>query len=387
MVTRRNLLKAAVGAVPLGCAGLPVVDERERDGLSLSLSLDIDAGIRAALDHHGTAWLSRADSVFVKVACNSPATHPSVTSPLAVASLCRALFERGAGRVLVGDQSGVMSVRLAAGEARFNSTRTVMDSNGLLAAIVASGAQPHFFDDDGFDAGYVQARMPIGADAWSQAPHIARIVTSVDHIIYLPRLAAHCLTGYTHGHKLAVGWLRDDARHAMHFDAGTLYEKYTEVNYCDQIQQRLRLVLTAVDRVLVDGGPDDGAIASAQPAIVLAGPHLANHDAVSVALLTWAQRELPRSGGRAALGFGPWAFATNAGLLASVGSATGIPWTSSAAWPSTYLPHDFAAGVWSDRALLRAYALLGGVPRRIAVAVLGGVLPKTLSDRLSALTA
>ena len=41
---------------------------------------------------------------------------------------------------------------------------------------------------------------------------IARAITEVDHLVYLPRLSSHVLTGYTHGHKIAVGWLRDDPR-------------------------------------------------------------------------------------------------------------------------------------------------------------------------------
>jgi uncharacterized protein (DUF362 family) len=296
--------------------------------------------------------------------------------------MCRALLERGAGRVLVGDQSGVMSVRRAAGDQRFSSTRALMEGNGLLDAIVEGGGEPHFFDDRGFDDGYVEATLPASASAWRTPPMIARVITEVDHIVYLPRLAAHALTGYTHGHKLAVGWMRDDTRHAMHFDASTIYEKYSELNYAAEIHARLRLVLTAVDHVLVEGGPDDGAQARCTPAIVLASEHLANHDAVSVPVLGWAREQLPRGPGSALLPFGPWASAANSGLLAMVGPTTQIPWTSDSHGPTSYLPHDFDAGVASDRALMRAYQLLGGVPRAIDVEVLGAGIPETLARRM-----
>ena len=50
---------------------------------------------------------------------------------------------------------------------------------------------------------------------------------------------------------------------------------------------------------------------------------------------------------------------------------------------SAPLPHDYAAGAKSDRALTRAYELLGGVPRTIDVALLDDdSAPPTLVERL-----
>lgn len=391
MRTRRDFLRhVGAGALlaPLGCAGLPIVDASTADSDRVVLGLhatSAEDAVALTLERVDMSWLVPGDSVFVKVACNSGNTHPAVTSPSAVRAMCRALFDRGAGRVMVGDQSGVMSVRLAAGERRHSSTRILMEGNGLLRAIEESGAEARFFDDDGFDAGYVEATMP-ALSSWRTPPMIARAITEVDHVVYLPRLASHVLTGYTHGHKLAVGWLRDDARHAMHFEAADLYEKYTEVNYCEQLRSRLRLVVTVAEQVLVEGGPDSGTRAIAETPIVLASAHLANHDAVSVALLWWAQRHLPRAGGNAAVPFGPWAPMGNAALLALVEPQTGIPWTSKSGLPSTYFAHDYAAGVTSDRALSRAYEILGGVPRGIEVELVGAAPQASLMDKLARMT-
>jgi uncharacterized protein (DUF362 family) len=388
MLTRRSFLKgAALLAAPLGCAGIPRVPPRGRDGVVFGVTPSIEEGVERALERTGTDWLSAGDSVFVKVACNSRNAHPATTSPDAVRAMVRALFARGAGRVLVGDQSGVMSVRLAANNVRHSSTRNLMEGNGLLRAIEESGAEPFFFDDDprGYDGGYVAASLP-SPRAWpaERPPMIARIVTEVDHIVYLPRLASHCLTGYTHGHKISVGWMRDDTRHQMHFQAGDIYEKYTELNYCTQIADRLRLVLTAVDRVLVDGGPDDGAVAlppEGSGAIVVASEHLANHDAVSVQVLHWAKDHLERGKGSAAVPFGPLAPMGNAALLALTPAVSGIPWTSDSIVPSSYLPHDYAAHANSDRALAHAYALLGGAPTSIEVGLVSDA-PIALVERL-----
>ena len=71
-------------------------------------------------------WLGRGDSVFVKVACNSPRRHPAVTDPNAVKALVGFLRDRGAGTVYVGDQAGVEHVRLRRNGSRKSSTFSVM---------------------------------------------------------------------------------------------------------------------------------------------------------------------------------------------------------------------------------------------------------------------
>ncbi len=391
MSTRRGFLKGTglvaggLAAAPLvgvpACKSVPVIDapfpERDRVVLGLHPSSSLPSpedAIHRTLEDVDMSWLGAGDSVFVKLACNSGNTHPAVTSPVAVRAMCKALFDRGAGRVVVGDQSGVMQVRNAR-SGKKSSTKILMEGNGLLAAIEDAGAEPHFFDDGDFDDGYVEATMPVtanGGTPWKRPAFIARIATEVDHIVYLPRLSSHLLTGYTHGHKLAVGWLRDDSRHDMHHDAGDIYEKYTDVNYCDEIRSRFRLVLTYAEEILLDGGPDGGHIATADPRVVLASTHLANHDAVSVALLTWAQKNLGTVRNSGGIPWGPWASLSNTAFLGIVGPQTGIPWESGAGGlPATYFAHDYGDGIHSDRALLRAYDILGGVPSAIDVALVG----------------
>ncbi len=398
MITRRSFLHRAgvaaggllVAPAQFGCAGLPIVDAPDVLGdrvvLGLYPSQDLAApedAIHQALDRLDMSWLKPGDSVFVKLACNSGQRHPAVTSPTAVRAMCRALLDRGAGSVLAGDQCGTMSVRLTAGDQRFRSSRDIMAGNGLLDAIVEGGGEPHFFDEGSFDDGYVPATLSMPEPSWRDPPFIARVVTEVDHIVYLPRLASHVLTGYTHGHKIAVGWLRDDARHAMHNDAHDMYEKYTEVNYCDELRARLRLVVTLAEEVLTSGGPDTGAIAEADPRIVVASTHLANHDVVSVAMLTWAQKTLAETRFNGGVPHGPWAAAGNLALLGLVEAQTRLPWTSkNAGPPGVYFAHDFAAGITSDRSLTRAYEILGGAPRTIAVALDGEEPPSSLRAHL-----
>lgn len=389
-VSRRTFLQGlAFAPVGVACAGVPVVDDVDvaagRVLLATRAGADADALVALALDELGTPWLGEGDTVLVKVACNSGNPHPAVTSPAAVAAMCLALRARGAGRVLVGDQSGTMSVRLAAGERRFSSTRELMQRNGLLSAIEEGGGEPRFFDDDGFADGYVQATPHPRARAWPSPPFVARAIVDVDHVVYLPRLSSHVLTGYTHGHKIAVGFLRDDARFVLHRDAADIYEKYVEVNYCDELRSRLRLVLTFADEALVDGGPDGGAIARLPSPLVLASTHLANHDAVSVPVLAWARAHAPFDRRTSGVPYGPWAPLGNAALLAIVEETTKIPWRAAdQGFPQPYVPHDYAASIAADRALVRAYELLGGVPRRIDVTLMGDAPPDRLVDALAA---
>ena len=380
-------LPLSPSTAPVPPVGAVTATDGVRLGLFPQATGPIEAGIHEVLGGVDWSWLKRGDSVFVKLASNSGEVHPATTSPAAVRAMVRALKDRGAGRVVVGDQSGVASVRLIKDGQRVGSTRALFQKNGLYQAIVDSGAEVHCFEEHGFHDGYVMAALPrptlsssassssTPSSVWRRQPFIARIVEEVDHIVYLPRLSAHTLCGYTHGHKLAVGFLRDDSRHVMHNDAGTIYEKYTELNYCRQIQQRLRLTVTVAEAVLTEGGPDGGRIALADPRIVLASTHLANHDAVSVGMLTWAKARFAQHAITAGLPFGAWSSLTNLAFVSMVGPTTGLPWTSddSDIADHAYAAHDFGRGVAEDRGLRYAYELLGGMPSRIAVDVVGTV--------------
>jgi uncharacterized protein (DUF362 family) len=331
--------------------------------------------VAAALADLDLSWLNAGDSVFVKLVCNSGNPHPAVTAPAAITGLCRALFERGAGRVVVGDQSGVEYVRLAPGEQRHGSTRALMERNGLYEAIVAADAEPHFFDDHGYEAGYFEATLPDG-HYWAEPMMIPNIVEQVDHIVYLPRLSSHTLAGYTHGLKGAVGWLRDDSRYHMHNDAASIHEKYTEISYCTEIASRLRLVLTFAEAMMLHVGPDVGTVAVADPRIVIASNDIAHHDALGVALLRHIDTMTPVDGS-AVLAYrdGGRANAFNRAFVASVvENETGIPWGGGGEGYTALTGHQYWEGIAGDRGLSRAYALQGGVPESIRVRLAGAAL-------------
>ena len=333
---------------------------------------DAEQAVRLACAELDWSWLTPGDTVFVKLACNSGNSHPAVTSPAAVRTVCSEILERGAGRVFAGDQAGVESVRLTAEMGQVGSTRELMEGNGLLEAIVQAGAEPHFFDEQGYEDGYVEATLDFGAPQWSEPPRIARIVTEVDHIVMLPRLSSHAITGCTLGHKCAVGWLRDDYRYLLHFNGGAIHQLYTEVNYCREIRNRLRLTLTLAEQVLLDRGPDAGTIAEADPRIVLASKHLSNHDAVGVAAMAFIDDLTP------AAPWPPFRYSENADLgnqmliRVLIPVKYGAPWGDRDMADYTLVEYsDYQQGIASDPALTRAYEILGGVPSTIPVRWVG----------------
>jgi uncharacterized protein (DUF362 family) len=357
-ITRRQFVKsasaAASGLLVGGCmphpsglvslvdsaALLDPPDDIPADAVLLGLyspatASDPRAAVRSVCGRLDWSWLSSGDSVFVKLACNSGNVHPAVTSPNAVRSVVAELFDRGAGRVIVGDQGGVGHVRTSAYGSRSGSTRQLTGSNGLHQAIVGSGAEPYYFDDQGWENGFFQANMTLAGHHWARAPYLAKVITEVDHIIYLPRLGSHSLAGYTHGHKIAVGWLRTDSRYAMHLGVAVIHSRFTELNYLPPLRDRLRLTLTLAEKALLDVGPDDGTIAELDAWTIIASSHLANHDLVGVATLAHVDRAMPDS--------------------ARLGRA----------------PKGYQKGLSSDPALLRAYEILGSVPSSIPVRLLG----------------
>lgn len=303
--TRRGMLEAslALGAASLasstGCAGpmrstphagyvqSPVTSEGGLVAYSASETRDA----RALCEHlvpkvSDMSWLSRGDSVFVKVACNSPYRHPAVTSPHAVAALVGFLRDRGAGKIYVGDQAGVEHVRLLR-DRRVRSTRHLMQENGLLGAIERAGAVLHNFDDHGWDS-YAAVDLDF-ENHWGGRLFLPRILERVDHVVVLSRLGSHALAGYSAAMKNAVGWLRDDSRQLLHRQGESFFEKIAEINHSKPLRDKLRLALTLGDKALLEIGPDIGGEYDFASCMGIASRSLVDHDAFAAALLSYLE--------------------------------------------------------------------------------------------------
>ena len=324
--------------------------------------------VRRACRRLDWSWLKRGDTVLLKLSCNSHRAHPAVTSPNAVRAVIRELLERGAGRVLAGDQGGVVHVRLAEGDRRYRSTRELAGLNGLHDAIVEAGGIPYYFDESGYEGGYFPAACG-SRSHWNEPLFLTTAVRQADHIVYLPRLGTHVLAGCTHGHKLAVGWLRDDSRFALHYGADTFHEKYTEISYLPEIRDRLRLVLSLSESAFTCVGPHTGTVGRPDGWLVVASRQLAAHDAVAAAALTWLRRNTGSGVHIVPPAYGPFSNLSNWLYVSTVvPGRTGLPWGRPDPFGYRALAmHDFECGVTHDRALSRAWALQGGVPAIIRV--------------------
>ena len=233
-------------------------------------------------------WLGRGDSVFIKVASNSPQRHPAVTDPNAVEALVGFIYDRGAGIVYVGDQGGVEHVRLRK-NGRKEATQSLMHLNGLLDAVARSKAALHCFDDQGWD-GYFQPDLDFGNN-WEGRLWLPDILREVDHIIYLPRLGAHVISGCTCGIKNGVGFLRDDSRLFLHQRGTTFHEKIAEINHVKEIREKLRFCLTLGKSAMVNYGPDHGERYDFDGCIALGSANLVDHDRLASTILPWLDEQ------------------------------------------------------------------------------------------------
>lgn len=299
-ISRRRFLGITGAVLASSLAGKtalrasPLVDTAQSvqlhafDPAQTSTTDAVENVIRATTDLH---WLRPGDSVFVKVASNSPYPAPAVTSPDVLEGVVRLLKDAGAGTVYVGDMSGAQYVRHLA-EGTTGSTRANMQKNGLLAAAEAAGAVVHCFEEVPFDRAYIPG-VPLCDHHWGDALQVAEILDRVDHVVNLPRLGKHVLAGASLGLKNAVGWISDHSRMVLHRDAATFQEKIAEINAIPQLANKTRLTLTLVDRILTTYGPDSGyPLPLAQPLIIASGD-VVTHDQVALLTLLWGRGQTP----------------------------------------------------------------------------------------------
>lgn len=323
------------------------------------------------------SWLGRGDTVLVKPVCNSGNVYPATTDPIAVNAMVRLLAERGAGRVIVADMSGVQFLRFSPDKTS-GSTRDLMTGNGLVKAAEEGGASVHAFEEAGWD-GFFEERLA-GATNWNEPLFLPNVLREVDHVVLMPRCSRHLLAGSTLGLKAAVGWWRHDSRLAYHHGARTLAEKTAEANLAPTIGAKQRLVLTSATKVLATFGPDEGHVVEPETGLIIASPSIVAHDTVSLCWLLENRRALA-----AAQRSGPLDDPFDSGPMPDIGNRVVVGWLGgfgSALTAEGLERHRFET-LWEDRVLRRAYELAGGVPR-IELRDATRSVPTTLRRRLEA---
>ena len=392
-LTRREVLAAGAAAMVMpGCvrAADPIEPAplRLATGKTLPIAL---AGVsrgaapdavaqavrKAACGVDDLAWLSRGDTVFIKVASNSGNPYPATTDPIAVRAMVELLLERGARRVIVGDMSGVQFVRFWKDGLR-GSSRELMLQNGIARATQESGAELHAFEEVGWD-GFFEER-PTVTGSWAGPVMLPAILQKVDHVVLMPRCSRHVLAGSTLALKSAVGWWRHDARLEYHRDAATFSEKTADANTVPTILAKQRLVLTSATRVLTTFGPDDGFKHEPETGIVFASPSAVAHDMLSLAWLLEGRAATPADK-RSGLLDDP----NESTTFVNVANRVVVAWLGGlgeATRMQRLTRYDMQA-IWDDRVLRRAFHGTGGVPR-VELAAVNDAIPAALRERLTA---
>jgi len=331
----------------------------------------------AALAVSDFSWLSRGDSVLIKPVCNSGNPYPATTDPVALRAMIGLLRERGAGRVLVADMSGVETLRFSKDRLR-GSTRQLMHQNRMAPVVEAAGGEVHAFEEHGWDAFFEDT--PAAAGSWSQPIMMPKLLNEVDHVVLMPRCARHLLAGSTLGMKAAVGWWRHDSRLEYHRDAATLAEKTADSNTVPSLTKKLRLVLTSATQVLTTFGPDQGYVAAPTTGLILASPSLVAHDMISLAWLLENRSLMP-----AADRDGVLKDPNTSALFINIANRVVVNWLGGIGdvLSTQRLERYDHQSIWDDRVLRRAFLNSGGVPR-IELISEGGSVPPEIQDKLRA---
>jgi hypothetical protein len=217
------------------------------------------------------SWLSRGDTVLLKPALNSPYPYPATTHPLSLLAVAQVLEDKKA-RVIVGDQSGVEHVLHDDSGVIKGSSRKNFELSGMRNG---SNLQFTAFEEGGWEDGFYKYQGH-KTPSWSDGFYLAELVQRADHIINLPRLSTHAITGVTLGFKNMVGFLREDSRLEFHANgpynamikffarksnlssrddkSNTFFQKMIEISAA--LQKKLRVTLFTATKAQVTLGPD-----------------------------------------------------------------------------------------------------------------------------------
>jgi uncharacterized protein (DUF362 family) len=394
---RRDFMKAASGATAMALcpftgraeeSRFPVKAGQLKRGSQAKVFLTgVDKGapehaIKLAVRNAAEAatdfsWLSKGDAVFIKPVNNSGNPYPATTSPAAIAAMVEILKEKGSGRVIVGDMSGVQYLRFSP-TSLSGSSRALMASSGVAKAVQASGAEMHCFEEGGWNAFYED--LPAAGSNWKRGLMMPNIIKEVQHIVLMPRCSRHVLAGSSLGLKAAVGYWRHDTRLEYHRDAATLQEKTAEGNTVATLSAKQRLVISAADKLLATYGPDKGYVFEPEIGLIIASGSVVAHDMVSLAWLLENRGMIPASERDG--------FLDTSAVVPRVANHMVTCWLGGwgSALASETMTKNSLNTIWDDRVLARSYDLFGGVPAVLLEAA-NSALPEALKNRLGRMTA
>lgn len=337
----------------LGPAQIVALTGVERDVSEATLKQAVK---HAALSATDFKWLSQGDAIFIKPALNSGNPFPATTSTTAVAAMVELLKEKGAGRVIVGDMSGIEHVKLSEDELT-GSSRELMAASGIAQVALDAGAELYFPEEHGWDA-FVE-ELPQEQTNWQAGIMMPKILQEVEHIVLIPRCSRHILLGSSLGMKNAVGYWRTDSRLEYHRNAATIQEKTADANTVPSLLNKQRLVISDASQMITTLGPDNGFIVKPETGLIIASQDVVAHDMVALAWLlrnrsAMTEEELAEYRDPYTNQF--LVQTLNRAVVTRLGGAKHV-------LGSEKLTRNDLDSIWDDRVLNRAYEIFGGIPQ------------------------
>lgn len=207
-------------------------------------------------------FIKPGQKVLIKPNVNSDDPSPGTTHPEALAEIVRLAKAKGA-YVIVGDRSNPQW-----------KTITAMKATGMYTAAKKAGAD----EIVGFEDEEWIRVAPEKAKNWPNGFRIPKRLQGIDHIISLPVLHTHSITGHSLAIKNLVGLIHPADR--MLFHASSKREEMIA-----EISLAIRPDLTVIDgtRAFIEGGPSNGKVAETR--VYLASKDVLAADVFGVSLL------------------------------------------------------------------------------------------------------
>lgn len=238
-------------------------EEVEQELVAVAYAKTPARGIQGVIRRTGNLdFIKEGQRVLVKPNVNSDDLAPGTTYPEAVAEVVRLAKAKGA-YVIVGDRSNPRWKTIPA-----------MEKTGIYQAASNAGADEII----GFEDGEWIRVEPEKAANWPKGFRIPKVIKEVDHIISVPVLHTHSITGHSLAIKNLVGLIHPTDR--MIFHASSKIEEMIA-----EIGLAIKPSLTVVDgtKAFIEGGPSHGTLVN--PKVYLASKDILTADAVGFELL------------------------------------------------------------------------------------------------------
>ena len=264
--------ESLVGPSPTAIATPPLVRRNLMTRVAFVKTQDRVAGANKALDLL-EIHLMKGKDLFLKPNFNSSDAPPGSTHNDTLGALVRRLQAMGAGRMTVGDRSGM------------GNTRSVMEQKDTFRMADELGFETVVFDE--LDASGWEM-MQIAGSHWQKGFAVARPVLEADGVVQTCCLKTHRYGGhFTMSLKNSVGLAAKRVPGESHDYMGELHGSPHQRRMIAEINTAYQPDLIVLDGVeaFVDGGPAQGKRVEAQ--VILAGTDRVAIDAIGVAILRY----------------------------------------------------------------------------------------------------